>query len=264
MSSSPDDGRSARRPPDAAPRRVSALLRGASAEAAAPYRAAVPGPRAADQPVVERRTSIRRAADMPVPANRPSFRLGDVYAEELARLREHAHREGYAAGHAEGLVAAADVVAEAERAAEARLAEVQARWERRLVSATAALGSAVTQLEQATLPVAEDVRDSVISIVLTLVEDLLCRELALADSPTMDAVRRALTLCPADAPTVVRLHPDDLAEIPADALTGLPGTVRVVADPSVERAGAVAETGVTRVDAQLSTALERVRAVLAP
>jgi flagellar assembly protein FliH len=243
--------------------RPSALLRGAPAEAATPYRSPVPGPRGTE-PVVERRTTIRRAADMPVPANRTSFRLGDVYAEELARLREHARREGFAAGHAEGLLAAESVVAEAERAAEARLAEVQARWERRLVSATAALGSAVTQFEQAALPVAEDVRDSIISIVVTLVEDLLCRELALADSPTMDAVRRALTLCPVDAPAVVRLHPDDLAEIPAEALGGLPDSVRLVGDPTVERAGAIAESGVSRVDAQLGTALERVRAVLAP
>jgi flagellar assembly protein FliH len=248
--------------PENAPRET-ALLRGASAAAAAPYRRTVPPPREAP-PAVERRSTIRRAADMPVPANRPSFRLGDVYAEELARLREHARREGYAVGHAEGVQAAGAVVAEAERAAEARLAEVQARWERRLVSATAALGAAVTQLEEAALPVAEDVRDSVVSIVMTLVEDLLCRELAIADSPALDAVRRALTLCPADAPTVVRLHPDDLAELPEEALAELPATVRVVGDLSVERAGAVAETGPSRVDAQLGTALERVRAVLAP
>ncbi len=243
--------------------RESALLRGGTAAQAAPrapYTRAVPVP---PQPTGERRTTVRRAADVPVP-NRTSFRLGDVYAEELARLREHARQEGYAAGHAEGCTAAEAVVAEAERAAEARLAEVQARWERRMVSATAALGAAVTQLEQAALPVAEDVRDSVITIVLTLVEDVLCRELALADSPVVDAVRRALTLCPADAPTVVRLHPDDLAELPAEALAELPDTVRVVGDLSVERAGAVAETGPTRVDAQLGAALERVRAVLAP
>ncbi|NEK57830.1 flagellar assembly protein FliH [Geodermatophilus sabuli] len=240
--------------------RESLLLRGDTTAQAAPYtRVAVPEPQTA-----ERRTTIRRAADMPVPANRTSFRLGDVYAEELARLREHAHREGFAAGHAEGSLAAESVVAEAERSAEARLAEVQARWERRLVSATAALGAAVTQLEEAALPVAEDVRDSIVSIVVTLVEDLLCRELALADSPVMDAVRRALTLCPVDAPSVVRLHPDDLREIPAEALAELPATVRVVADPAVERAGAVAETGSSRIDAQLGTALERVRAVLVP
>jgi flagellar assembly protein FliH len=248
--------------PENAPRET-ALLRGASAAAAAPYRSTVPPPREAP-PAVERRSTIRRAADMPVPANRPSFRLGDVYAEELARLREHARREGYAAGHAEGVQAAGAVVAEAERAAEARLAEVQARWERRMVSATAALGAAVGQLEAAAVPVADDVRDSIISIVMTLVEDLLCRELAIADSPALDAVRRALTLCSADAPTVVRLHPDDLAELPEEALAELPDTVRIVGDLSVERAGAVAETGPSRVDAQLGTALERVRAVLAP
>ncbi|RFU23061.1 flagellar assembly protein FliH [Geodermatophilus marinus] len=212
----------------------------------------------------DRRQHVRRAADQPVPVNRPSLRLGDVYAEELARLRGHAQREGWAAGHAEGLTAAAELVAETERAAAERLAEVQARWERRLVSATAALGAAVTQLEQAALPVAEDVRDSVIEVVLTLLEDLLGRELALAGSPGLDAVRRALTLLPADAPAVVRLHPDDLAEVPAEALAGLPSTVVVLGDPAVERAGAVAQSGPSRVDAQLSAALQRVRAVLAP
>jgi flagellar assembly protein FliH len=198
-----------------------------------------------------------------VPANRPSFRLGDVYAEELERLRQQAHAEGFAAGHKEGLATAGLVVAEAERAATERLADVQARWERRLASATAALGAAVTRLDEASLPVAEEVRESVLTAVVTLVEDLLGRELAFAESPGLDAVHRALTLCPGDAPVVVRLHPDDLAEIPAEALAALPETVTVVGDPAVERAGAVAETGPRRIDAQLGAALERVQTVLA-
>jgi flagellar assembly protein FliH len=100
--------------------------------------------------------------------------------------------------------------------------------------------------------------------VTTLVEDLLGRELELATSPGLDAVRRALTLCPTDAPVVVRLHPDDLAEIPAEALAALPESVSVVGDQRVERAGAVAETGSQRVDAQIGAALERVQAVLRP
>jgi flagellar assembly protein FliH len=99
-------------------------------------------------------------------------------------------------------------------------------------------------------------------MVLTLVEDILGRELALADSPVLDAVRRALALVPSDAPAVVRVHPDDLAEIPAEALAELPDSVRVIGDAAVERAGAVAETGPRRIDAQLMTALERVQAVL--
>jgi flagellar assembly protein FliH len=276
--------------PDPRAPREGALLRGASAARAVAYRnagellpTAAPAPRgpASTRPAdddagpspVERRATIRRAADQPVPpvdapaeapvTGRPRVRLGDVYAEELARLRAQAHAQGFAAGHAQGLTAAGEVVARTEREATERLAQMQAGWERRLISATAALGAAVAQLDAATVPVAEDVRESILTAVVTLVEDMLGRELALAESPGLDAVRRALTLTPADAPVVVRIHPDDLAEIPAEALTTLPGTVRVVPDAAVERAGAVAETGPQRIDAQLGTALERVQAVLA-
>jgi flagellar assembly protein FliH len=248
--------------------REGVLIRGSGAEKATPYRdqgpfqhqtgSAAPEP----EPASERRTTIRRAADLPVAGGGASFRLGDVYAEELARLREHARAEGFAAGHAQGMTAAADVVAEAERAATERFADVQARWERRVASATAALGAAATRLDEATLPVADDVRETILGMVLTLVEDLLGRELAMADSPVLDAVRRALALVPADSPAVVRIHPDDLSEIPAEELAALPDTIRVVGDPAVERAGAVAETGPRRIDAQLMAALERVQAVL--
>jgi flagellar assembly protein FliH len=240
--------------------REGVLLRGISAQQATPYRerrAVQEG-----QQTTERRSTIRRAADLPVVGGGPSLRLGDVYAEELARLRQHAHGEGFAAGHADGMAAAAAVVAETERVAAQRLADVQARWERRMASATAALGAAVARFDEAAVPVADEVREAILGTVLTLVEDLLGRELALADSPVLDAVRRALTLCPADAPAVVRVHPDDLAELPPDALADLPDTVRVVADGNVERAGAVAETGARRIDAQLGAALERVHAVL--
>src|SRR5687767_7340707 len=212
--------------------REGVLLRGTGAERATPYRerSAVQQP----EQTVERRSTIRRAADLPVVGGGPSFRLGDVYAEELARLREHAHAEGFAAGHAEGMNAAAQVVAETERAAAERLADVQARWERRMASATAALAAAVARFDEASVPLAEEVRETVIGTVLTLVEDLLGRELAVADSPALDAVRRALSLCPSDAPAVLRVHPDDLAEIPAGALAEIPVTVRIVGDLTVE------------------------------
>ena len=239
--------------------REGVLIRGGAAQAT-PYREQ--GPVQHQTEPEERRTTIRRAADLPVVGGGASFRLGDVYAEELARLREHARQEGYAAGHAQGLEAAAAVVAETERAAAERLADVQARWERRLASATAALGAAVTRFDEASVPVADEVRESILGIVLTLVEDLLGRELALADSPVLDAVRRALALIRADAPAVVRVHPDDLAEISAESLAELPDSVRIVGDPGIERAGAVAETGPRRSDAQLMAALERVQAVL--
>jgi flagellar assembly protein FliH len=246
--------------------REGVLLRGDSAQRATPYRGPErrqgAGPQG--QETVERRSTIRRAADMPVSGGGPSLRLSDVYAEELDRLRQYAHAEGFAAGHAEGMTAAAQVVEETERAAAQRLADVQARWERRVASAVAALGAAAARFEEASVPVADEVRETVLGTVLTLMEDLLGRELALADSPVLDAVRRVLALVPADAPAVVRVHPDDLAEIPAELLAELPDTVRMVGDRGVERAGAVAETGPRRIDAQLGAALERVQAVLTP
>src|SRR5215210_6183938 len=110
--------------------REGVLLRAGSAALIRSTQSAAP-PQHEPSPV-ERRSSIRRAEDQPVNGGGPSFRLGDVYADELARLREQAHAEGFAAGHAEGLVAADAVVAEAERAATERLTEVQGRWERRL------------------------------------------------------------------------------------------------------------------------------------
>lgn len=240
--------------------REGVLLRGSGAERAVPYRSQGASPQ--EHPG-ERRTTVRRAADLPVTVNgQATFRLGDVYAEELARLRSHAHAEGFAAGHAEGMTAAASVVAEVERAAQERLLDVQARWERRVASATAALGRAAARFDEATIPVAEEIRETILGTVLTLVEDLLGRELQLAGSPVLDAIRRALTLCPSDSPALVRIHPDDLAEIAPGELAALPDTVRVVADPSIERTGAVAETGSRRIDAQLQAALERVQAVL--
>jgi flagellar assembly protein FliH len=50
--------------------------------------------------------------------------------------------------------------------------------------------------------------------------------------------------------------------VAADELAALPPSVTVLGDVTVERAGALAEAGTTRVDAQLGVALERVRAVL--
>src|SRR3954465_8578490 len=114
--------------------REGVLLRGGAAQQATPYRSAVP-----PQPSpVERRTTIRRAEDQPVPGGRPSFRLGDVYPRELARLRNQAPAGDSPPGHAGAAAAAEAGVAETERPAAARLAEVQARWGRRLTWPTAA------------------------------------------------------------------------------------------------------------------------------
>src|SRR4051794_17766527 len=115
--------------------REGVLLRGGGTQKATPYREQGPfqhqqGSPEPQQQVEERRTTNRRAEDLPVVGGGGwTSRLGDVYAEELERLRKHAQEQGLAAGHAEGMQAASAVVAEAEQVAAARLADVQARWE---------------------------------------------------------------------------------------------------------------------------------------
>src|SRR3954451_18502897 len=120
--------------------REGAVLRGeAAAQAVAPWAG-----------MEDRRGGERRAWGRRAPAavrggegpSRPGMLLGDVSAAELARLKERAHEEGYQAGYEEGMKAAEAAVAEVERAAAQQLADVQARWERRLASATAAMGAA--------------------------------------------------------------------------------------------------------------------------
>lgn len=211
--------------------------------------------------VPDRRSAVqsgRRATDT---ADSPP-RLEQVYAAELQRLRDRARAEGYAAGHAEGLATASAVVARVEQEAAARLAETQLRWERRTASAVAALTAATAQVDATPPAGGQELHDLLIDATLTLVQDVFDRELVLARRPGLDALRRAMALRPTDGPTVVRLHPDDLARIPESVVAGLPETVRLVGDPDIEPAGAVAETGVCRVDAQLGPALARVKEAL--
>lgn len=72
-----------------------------------------------------------------------------------------------------------------------------------------------------------------------------------------DLVASALALVPGDERAELRVHPDD-----ADTISDLPLDVKVVPDPGVERGGCVVEVGATRIDAQRSQAIERLRKVM--
>ena len=194
----------------------------------------------------------------------PSARMhfDEVYAEELARLRAKAAEDGYAAGHADGMLAADAAVAEIERVASERLVATQTLWTDQMTSAAQALSLAALRLDERTAPAIGELTDSVADATFLLVADLLGREVGASADPGLDAVQRALRLLPADAPVTVWLHPDDHAR-PGRGLGGsLARHGLLGAGSAVERAGAVAESGARRVDAQLGPALERVRAVL--
>lgn len=194
----------------------------------------------------------------------PSLRRAfEQIAEET---RTAARAEGYAIGWAAGHLAGAEVANAAALAAEReRLAAADAAQDT-LSDALRALADAASRLEQRAVVPAEQLRDAVLHGALELAEALLGRELELSAAPGLDALRRALDLAPTGVPVTARLNPADLPAT-RDALAALADgalarEVHLIADASVERAGCVVECDAVRVDAQLSTALARVREVL--
>lgn len=190
-------------------------------------------------------------------------RAFEAMADEV---RTAARAEGYASGWAAGHLAAAEAVrasaVEAQREREAAAQAAQAT----VTAALRALAAAATNLEQRAVTPAENLRDAVLEGAMELAEALVGHELSISATPGLDAVRRALALAPAGVAVTARLNPLDLPGA-RDALAALPSDelgreIRLVADASVEQAGCIVECDAARIDAQLSTALARVRGVL--
>lgn len=157
--------------------------------------------------------------------------------------------EGRAAGHAEGAQAA---VAEAQRQVEAHLA-----------ATLSALDSVAADLAGREATTFAQVESVAVDLAVTLAEAILGREVAVATDPGREALARALSLAPESGDLVAHLHPDDLAPL-GDVEDLAPGReLRLVPDASVGRGGAVVTAGAARIDARISTALERVRQELA-
>jgi flagellar assembly protein FliH len=192
--------------------------------------------------------------------------LQRAFDEAADEARAAARAEGYAIGWAEGRRdATAQVHAEAILADGARqeAADIQATH---LRTAVAALSRAAAELEARAVTPAGDLRDAMLHAAVELTETLVGRELALATDPGMDALRRALDLTPSGRPVTARLHPAEAAAVRSALAAGPAGDlgreVVVVSDGSVEAGGCVVDCDATRVDAQISTALDRVRQAL--
>jgi flagellar assembly protein FliH len=165
----------------------------------------------------------------------------------VGRAIEDGRRAGYEAGYASGLAVAAQSAAEgdARRAAEVNRA-VSALME-------AAVALRLQQSEQLV-----EVGDEVTAAAFEIATAVLDRELAIASDPGAEAIARALALAP-EGDTVVRMNPADVETL-GEVECGRELTV--LADPSVETGGCIVEVGACRIDAQLSTALDRVRKAL--
>jgi flagellar assembly protein FliH len=176
-------------------------------------------------------------------------------SEDLDRARIRGHAAGYAAGlrkaaaEAEVLEVAA-LAAQEQRSAASREA---------VSSALGALRSATEQVGAIRRVVLAEADSALAAAAIDLAEAIVGRELDDTETSAKAAVHRAMSAIAVDEVLAVRLHPEDLAVIGADG--ALPG-LHLVPDDSLDRGDAVLDVPDGIVDARISTALARARAVL--
>lgn len=172
-------------------------------------------------------------------------------AEELAaRRRDAGFEEGYQRGWDAGSEEVAAAIADHRRSAD------------RLAACASAMERALGELHGRDERVIAEIEPDIVQLAVALATELVGRELASVDAPVVDALARAVQLVPDRGAPTVRVHPDD-AETAREAVDAdivrWRRDVELVADPTIERGGCVVDVGPCRIDAQLGTALERLR-----
>lgn len=179
---------------------------------------------------------------------------------ELEREFEAARVRGYAAGHAEGMRAAAEAAALVREELERRREDERAADERRVAQALVALEAGALSLADRERTLAEAGRQRLEALAIELAEAVLAHELASDEASARAAVRRILERAdPAEA-RELRLNPEDLATL--RALGAEPEGVALVGDPALAPGDALAVVPDGSVDARIAAAFDRARAAL--
>jgi flagellar assembly protein FliH len=174
------------------------------------------------------------------------------------------HDAGYVSGWAEGLAAGAE---EGRRAGyEDGLAIAERQVVDRVAHALDALEAARRDLEARDAVTIDELAAGIGPTVVAIVEAVLQHEVGDGAEAVVQAIHRGLALAPDRGDAVVRLHPDD-AEALRDSSTSLvdlaPGrTLELAPDPAISAGGVVLVIGACTIDAQLASAITRVREVL--
>lgn len=185
-----------------------------------------------------------------------------VLRDPASQAREDSSAaRGHAAGYAAGLRAAADETLALRRALEAENAAAIAHADARSQKAAAVLATAAASLDRAQQQLRTEAQETLVQTALALAEAIMAYEVRTnPTSSVLAALTRALDVTDAASVTAVRLNPDDLSVLPADAAASL-GVV-LTADPSLGRGDAQADLPHGFIDAALGTALERAREAL--
>lgn len=173
--------------------------------------------------------------------------------EAIEEAREEGRLAGYVVGRQEGTEIGRAMEREAHERARLRAHDAVSRICDAVGQAAAGQAAAVAAMES-----------TVVALALEIAGALVGRELSQsAPEIARRAAARALELVPSGRETVVAVHPDDLALLGSldDLLVGRPAAV--IADPSVERGGAVVSFGAGSVRALPSEAMARIAGALA-
>lgn len=134
----------------------------------------------------------------------------------------------------------------------------------RLNSAVQAVEELLAVLQERESRWTELIEENVIAIAVGLARVLVEREVAADPAVTSDLVRRALAEFPIDQPLSIRVNPNDLASITANAVTSPQSSptsgrrdTHWVPDPRVSPGGCIVEGRDRIVDGRVDTALER-------
>ena len=181
--------------------------------------------------------------------------------DTLARQqREHEVRSGVARVYDE---ARRDGLESARAEVAATIAEYESRCQR-LDAILASLDAAGADLAARDAVTLRDVESQTRTLAVGLAEAIVGHSVNGATDPVGDSVRRSAVLLPDRGPVLVRVHPLDLetARTAAPGWFGEVRSVEIVADATIDRGACALAVGPLRIDAQISSALERMRALL--
>lgn len=179
---------------------------------------------------------------------------------EVEREFEAARVRGYAAGHAEGMRAAAEAAALLREEAQRERDRERAAAERRVAHAVAALEDAARSLAERERDLAGAGQRVLERLAIELAEVVVARELASDESSARAALRRALEHVAPGELRELRLSPGDVETL--RRLGAAPEGVALVADAQLAPGDAVAVLPDGSVDARVAAAFARARATL--
>lgn len=165
----------------------------------------------------------------------PAEQATQPTVRDLEALEQQAREEGYAAGQAEGMAAARDLI-------NSRMAKLDA-----LLESAARPLHAMDELVELELA----------RLAMTVARQVLSHELRTSPDLVVEAVRQAVLALPAASGNLrVRLHAEDLSLL--RTLGMAEENWQLVADPTLQRGDCMLETERSRLDARLETRLAAV------